>query len=170
MKDDFDIRKLRKKKKKINSRTKGNAFERKVAHMLNDRFDTTEFSRTPGSGAFATTHALPEHLKIHGDLITPINFKYCIECKKGYNKIHINNLFDYSSEFWEFMKKCEKDSEACNKYPLVIFQQDRQPILAITTTYSLTSNKTIKKIIIDNYNIYLLQDILEGWEDEAWFN
>ena len=86
MKDSYDMKKLRKKKKRINSRSKGNSYEREVCKLLNERFETNEFSRTPGSGAFATTHNLPEHLKIYGDVITPIKFKYCIECKKGYNK------------------------------------------------------------------------------------
>ena len=82
MEDKYDLTSLRKKPKRKNSRTKGNTFERHIAKTLNDRFETTEFSRSPGSGAFATTHTLPEHLKIYGDLITPQNFKFCIECKK----------------------------------------------------------------------------------------
>ena len=99
MEDNYDISKL-KKKKKVNSRTKGASFERQIATMLNKRFNTKEFSRTPGSGAFATTHNLPEHLKLHGDLITPKNFRYCIECKKGYNKENLYSLDNYRSDFW----------------------------------------------------------------------
>jgi len=101
MKDDYDLSQLRKKPKRKNSRTKGNTFERQVAKILNDRFKTTEFSRSPGSGAFATTHSLPEHLKIYGDLITPQKFKYCIECKKGYNNLNLYSLYNYSSDFLE---------------------------------------------------------------------
>ena len=93
MNDNYDVSKLRKKKTRVNSRTKGSTFERKIASMFNDRFGTKEFSRTPGSGAFATTHSLPAHLKIYGDLITPEKFKYCIECKKGYNKQAVASLF-----------------------------------------------------------------------------
>ena len=52
MEDNFDISGL-KKKKKIDSRTKGSSFERQVAKKLNERFNTTEFMRSPGSGAFA---------------------------------------------------------------------------------------------------------------------
>jgi hypothetical protein len=63
MDDIYDLKNLRKKPKRNNSRTKGNTFERQIAKILNDRFNTTEFSRSPGSGAFATTHSLPEHLK-----------------------------------------------------------------------------------------------------------
>ena len=133
MHDDYDITNLRKsEKKRTNSKAKGSRFERKIAGMFNDRFNTTEFSRTPGSGAFATTHTLPEHLQIYGDLIAPKNFRYCIECKKGYSNIKINHLLDYSSQLWNFIEQCEKDSNKCGKEPMVLFQQDRQPILAIT--------------------------------------
>ena len=130
MKDNYDISTL-KKKKRVNSRAKGSSFERTTAKLLNDRFNTTEFSRTPGSGAFATTHTLPDHLKIYGDLITPQNFKYCIECKKGYNKENLYSLYNYSSDFWKFIDQCEKDSEKCQKIPMVIFKQDRQQTLTI---------------------------------------
>ena len=126
MEDDFDISNL-KKKKRVNSRTKGSSFERSICKILNERFNTTEFSRSPGSGAFATTHSLPEHLKIYGDLITPERFKFCIECKKGYNHLNLYSLYNYSSEFWKFIEQCEKDSKKCSKIPLVIFKQDRQP-------------------------------------------
>ena len=74
MEDNYDISNL-KQKKKINSRTKGSGFERQICKMFNKRFNTSEFCRSPGSGAFATTHSLPEHLKIYGDLITPEKFK-----------------------------------------------------------------------------------------------
>ncbi len=94
MEDNYDISPLKKKKRK-NSRAKGSTFERSIAKTLNDRFNTSEFSRSPGSGAFATTHTLPDHLKIYGDLITPQNFKYCIECKKGYNNQNLYSLYNY---------------------------------------------------------------------------
>ena len=65
-----------KKKKRVNSRRKGNAFEREIAKLLNTRFNTTDFCRSPGSGAFATTHLLPQYMKVYGDLITPENFNF----------------------------------------------------------------------------------------------
>ena len=91
--DDYDLTNLKTdKKKRTNSKAKGSRFERKIASILNDRLNTKEFSRTPGSGAFATTHNLPDYLKIYGDLIAPSKFKYCIECKKGYKNIKINHI------------------------------------------------------------------------------
>ena len=173
MEDNYDIFAL-KKKKRINSRTKGNTFERQIAKLLNDRFNTTEFSRTPGSGAFATTHTLPDHLKIYGDLITPQNFKYCIECKKGYNKENLYSLYNYSSDFWGFIDQCEKDSQKCCKIPMVLFKQDRHPTLAIVPAYIHYHTNPIKYIEIIKtdlikYKIYLLEDLLKE-SDFCWLD
>ncbi len=43
------------KKRRVNSKRKGSTCERKIAKMLNEWFETNEYSRPPGSGAFATT-------------------------------------------------------------------------------------------------------------------
>jgi len=162
MEDNYDFSAL-KKKKRVNSRAKGSSFERSVAKILNDRFNTTEFSRTPGSGAFATTHALPDHLKIYGDLITPLNFKYCIECKKGYNKENLYSLYNYSSDFWKFVDQCEKDSEKCHKIPMVIFKQDRQKTLAIVPYNILYKSNNYIEIHKEEktYRVYLFDDLLK---------
>ena len=162
MEDNYDFSAL-KKKKRVNSRAKGSSFERSVAKILNDRFNTTEFSRTPGSGAFATTHTLPDHLKIYGDLITPLNFKYCIECKKGYNKENLYSLYNYSSDFWKFVDQCEKDSEKCHKIPMVIFKQDRQKTLAIVPYNILYKSNNYIEIHKEEktYRVYLFDDLLK---------
>ena len=127
MKDNFDLDKLRKKtgKKRINSKAKGSRFERKIAEFLNKRFNTTDFCRTPGSGAFATTHSLPGHLKIYGDLVTPKNFRYIIECKSGYNKEGICNLFKSNSIISDMIAQAKRDSEKSSKKFLLIIGQDR---------------------------------------------
>lgn len=132
MRDDYDLSELKsKKKKRVNSRTKGNTFERKVAAILNTRFNTDEFCRSPGSGAFATTHKLPDHLQIYGDLITPKSFKFIIECKKGYNKENLCGFFRENSEIRSFIRQALRDSIKSKKSFLVIFQQDRQQVLSI---------------------------------------
>ena len=174
MKDDYDISPL-KKKKKVNSRAKGSSFERQIAKLLNDRLGTTEFSRTPGSGAFATTHSLPDHLKIYGDLITPQNFRYCIECKKGYNNQNLYSLFNKSSEFWKFIEQCQKDSDKCDKLPMVIFKQDRQPTLLIIP-HHVELGQSQYYIQIENidtqskYKVYLFEEVLKAEPDHFWID
>ena len=176
MKDIVNLQNL-KKKKRVNSKAKGGAFERQIAKMLNEQFDTQEFSRTPGSGAFATTHQLPEHITVAGDLITPLNFKFCIECKKGYNDQTIYSLLDYNSKIWQFIEQCEKDAKKMNKVPMIIYKQDRKDILVITykdmfTTMipSITIFKdNIERLTNINYSIYKLKDIIGDYK-EKWFN
>ena len=160
MEDNFEISKL-KKKKRLNSKNKGNTFQRKVAGLLNERFRTTEFCPTPGSGAFATTHNLPEYLKIHGDLITPKDFIFCLECKKGYNKENLGSLFNPNSVFWEFWKQAKRDADKAKKHPMLVIQQDRQKILVMTDSI-LPENLNSITIIRDNcsYVIHELLDLL----------
>ena len=176
MKDILDLQKL-KKKKRVNSKAKGGAFERQMANMLNEQFQTKDFNRTPGSGAFATTHQLPEHITVAGDLITPLNFKFCIECKKGYNNQTIYSLLDYNSKIWEFIEQSEKDAKKLKKVPMIIYKQDRKDTLVITyknmfTTMipSITIFKDNKETLTSNtYSIYKLKDILTD-RRENWFN
>lgn len=134
MKDNYDLSLIRRPKRK-NSRQKGNKFENDVCKLLNKRFDTNEFCRTPGSGAFATTHTLPEHLTIGGDLITPKNFKFLIECKKGYNKdLQIPEFFSCKSWISGVLYKLLAESEKYQKKPLLIIKQDRKEELAVIPT------------------------------------
>lgn len=174
MKDNYDISPLQGTKKRKNSRAKGNTFERSIATTLNNRFNTTEFSRSPGSGAFATTHSLPEYLKIYGDLITPKDFKFCIECKKGYNKENIYSLYNNRSDFWKFIRQAQKDADKCHKEPLLIFKQDRQQILAVIP-YHINIYNTQKYIQIEDtekkhvYKIYLFNELLKE-PDHVWYS
>lgn len=169
MKDNFDLSNLRTPKKRINSRSKGSAFERKICNLLNSTFETQEFCRTPGSGAFATTHKLPEHLKVHGDLITPEKFKFTIECKKGYNKENLSSLFSSNSKLVGFINQANKDSIKTNKPFIIIWQQDRNEILCILDKYLLHDYLDIKSLIYKDYIIVRLKDLLKE-EINFWFN
>lgn len=166
-KDSFDLSKLRQKKTKINSCTKGKSFERKVLSMLNERFQTKEFARTPGSGAYATTHSLPDHMKIYGDLITPLNFKFTVECKKGYNKESISSLFNPKSNFRLFIKQAETDSQKAKKDLMLILAQDRQDILVVVREqgFSRFVSEFTDFVVLDiqktKYLILKLSDLLK---------
>ena len=169
MKDNFDLSNLKPPKKRINSRSKGSAFERKICNLLNSTFETKEFCRTPGSGAFASTHKLPEHLKIHGDLITPEKFKFTIECKKGYNKENLSSLFSSNSKLIGFINQANKDSISTNKPFMIIWQQDRSEILCILNKHIFPSYLDFKSLIYKDYIIVKLKDLLKA-EINFWFN
>ena len=170
MQDNFDLKNLiSNKKKRKNSRTKGNTFERKVCKIFNDFFETTEFIRSPGSGAFSTTHNLPEHLKFSGDLLTPKTFKYTIECKKGYNKENLGSIFNTKSDLIAFIDQAEKDSLKLNKNFLLILQQDRKEVLCLfnekkslaLSTYAENRDHVYLHISRGDYIICKLEDLLE---------
>ena len=176
MKDIVNLEKL-KKKKRVNSKAKGGAFERLIAKMLNETFETKEFCRTPGSGAFATTHELPEHITVAGDLITPLNFKFSVECKKGYNDQTIYSLLDYNSKIWQFIEQSEKDAKKTKKVPMIIYKQDRKDILVITYKHIFTTLIPSIDIFKDNidtlstktYSVYKLKDLLNDYKAN-WFD
>ena len=42
-------------------------------------------------------------------------FKFCIECKKGYNDQTIYSLLDYNSKIWQFIEQSEKDAKKLKK-------------------------------------------------------
>ena len=174
MEDSYNFEKLRKKPKRKNSKAKGSAFERKVAKILNEHFETTDFQRSPGSGAYATTHNLPDHLKIHGDLITPQNFIYSIECKKGYNNLDMYSLLDPKSKIYEFIKQAEKDANQAKKEAIVLMAQDRRDIIALIKEDSHISNQlnlNKKRIIhiLNNYILVSFKDVL-SIDSSLFFN
>jgi len=156
MKDDFDVTPL-KKKKKVNSRAKGNRFENKIAKILNERFDTKEFCRTPGSGAFATTHTLPEYLKVYGDLITPEKFKYVIECKKGYDGEQVSDLLNPKSTISNMIDQAHRDSKKSSKKFLLIIGQNRQEPVAITNQTDLPVKGWMFRGYIDDLEIAMFK-------------
>ena len=172
MKDNFDVKALKKpkKKKKINSRAKGNRFENKISKLLNERFNTNDFCRTPGSGAFATTHRLPEHLQLHGDLITPLKFKYIVECKSGYNEERICDLMNPNSNINNMIATAFRDSHKSGKKFLFIIGQDRKKPMVITNDFSLEvggdyfKGKSRGESII----MYSLEDVLNA-NDSCFF-
>jgi len=146
------------KKRRVNSKRKGSNFERKIAKVLNERFGTKEFSRTPGSGAFATTHRnLPEHLRIQGDLITPVTFPFVVECKNGYD-VQLDDLFKRKSDFKAFISQAQNDASHADKDWMVIYQKTRRMALVVVgKPYQIKP-----ELVLDgSYFIYPLNEFLK---------
>ena len=154
------------KKKRVNSRTKGNNFERACAKIFNGRFNTKEFCRTPGSGAFGTTHQnLPQYLKVQGDLITPQNFRFIIECKTGYD-VRLEDFWKPKSDLWEFIKQSKRESKADGRPWLLIYKRTRQPeLLFCEHEFPISAKLSYKNKI----NVYPFRDVLE-LPDELFFS
>ena len=159
-----------KENKRINSKAKGSRYENSVAKALNIRFETSDFQRTPGSGAFATTHTLPDYLQIAGDLITPVNFLFVIECKAGYPQIHLHEHFEKGrsvdltdfkgmSTIIKFIKQGEKEvKNSKDKEYMILYKKDYKCQLVITgRSYGITQEISIK----GKYFVYTLKDFLK---------
>lgn len=159
--DDEDLDKLLEKlekPKRVNSKLKGNRYQNLLAKKFNKKFNTDEFSSTPGSGAYATNHTLPKHLQLHGDLVTPLNFKFCIEAKHGYG-VDLYDLFKESSTLNKFIKQAKRDAKAAEKDWLLIYRKNNQKDLVILH-YSNLVPANIPKVSFGVYVIVLLDDLL----------
>lgn len=158
--DNYEISEDEFKKKRKNSKVKGNSFERKVCKILNEHFQTQEFCRSPGSGAFANTHKLPEQFKIYGDLLTPKNFKYSIEIKKGYSDISVSDIFDKKSKLWMFVRQSKSDANSGKRKWMVIWQQDRKKILCICDREDFPNVNEKDRLNFSDFSIILLDLVL----------
>lgn len=169
--DDFDLSPLVKdKSKRKNSKKKGNAFENKIAKIFNERFNTTEFCRSPGSGAFGTTHKLPQHMQVYGDLITPEKFKGVIEIKKGYNSEKFSNLFNPKSLIYDFINQAEKDLKRSNKefFLLIIGQDNLKPVVLFERGMFM-ANYSIELTLAFEFKLYTMV-LLSEFLDKDDFN
>lgn len=127
------------KKKRINSKQKGNTNEREFAKILNDRFGENKFRRTPMSGAFVggmnrgTGAFLTEEQKqaFASDIITPTNFKFILE-HKAYAEMGFWDLFNESSPINEWIKQVEGDAEFVHKKPLIIAKFNNKKRIVFT--------------------------------------
>lgn len=83
----------KKGKKRVHSGRKGKTWERDLCKALSERFGMA-FSRTPGSGGFATGGVMDEQARdmLTGDIIVPECFRFVLEAKKGY-PVDLHNLW-----------------------------------------------------------------------------
>jgi len=121
-------KKVSEKKKKINSRTKGQSAERKLVKLFSTWWGS-DFFRTPGSGAFATKgFAGIDTSSMAGDLVTTDStFPFCVESKKveGWTleQILTSNKTKIHAWWEQTVRECPPD-----KVPLLVFTKNHSPI------------------------------------------
>jgi hypothetical protein len=127
------------KKKRVNSKSKGNRSELKICKILSLHFEKL-FNRVPNSGAFGTSHILEKNARdiLAGDIITPEGFLFVLENKCGYD-IDLINLFSsedngHKKLFFDFIKQASRDAKRTDRLPMVIYTKDRRPTLACLPT------------------------------------
>lgn len=138
------------------SKLKGNTFEREISTLLNNKYQTSEFSRAPGSGAYfggqnkskaGTAHSIET---LTGDIITPLDFPYSIECKSyspqtGPNFYAIITGQDRTLDKW--IAQAESDASKKNKQPLLFIKITRKGTYFVTRTSSIKSPISVPSTI-----------------------
>lgn len=128
------------------SKRKGNGFESDTAKFFNKIFNCSEFARSPGSGSWMGKSnaikrkgiAIEAQMTLRGDLITPSDFPFIVECKvHSTNPIYHQMIANNDIKLDEWIKQVEYDSEQDgSKYPLLTFKSPRKGIFfAIPKTF-----------------------------------
>ena len=141
-----DLNKKREKKKKIDSKSKGARGENSVIKILTQRFNQP-FSRVIGSGNRWSQANLSEEAKLvlTGDVVTPTNFKFCIESKNGYNDVDLcNALNNGNATLDEFMSQAQKDASRVNRKPLICWKKNRMGCICFLKQDDLPDFKEFK--------------------------
>lgn len=113
---------------KINSRTKGNKFERDVAKWF-QKWTGYEFGRVPSSGGLRWKKTD----NITGDITCTDDkhsrrFPYSIECK-FYNELKFEHILlgNKSCKIMGFWEQCKSDAARANKVPMLIMRYNQMP-------------------------------------------
>lgn len=159
------------KKKKINSKKKGNRVELELTKLLTAKFGK-QFSRSIGSGNRGWQVAnLPSHAKetLTGDICAPEDFKWVIECKGGYeDKIDLNGIFNGNACLDAFIKQSEHDAAESNgKRSLIIWKRSRKPFLAMAKIWCGLPDACF--INYRGWYIMELQWLLDNKPLDFWF-
>ena len=128
------IKEKKKRKTKVNCKTKGSSFERKIANLFKKHWGVVAY-RTPSSGAY-TSRNVSQALKdaTVGDVVIEELPELVIECKNYYS-LHFTSWFKESPQkesIWSFWCKLKKEAEEFNKIPLLICKEENSPIVVIS--------------------------------------
>lgn len=120
--------------KKTNGKQKGNAFERKIANYLSERFKEytgveKSFQRSASSGAFfggknqSRVEQYSEELHNFGDILCPESFKYVIEAKFYKTPFSINSIIMQSSkQLDDWIEQSEQDASNASRESLLVIK------------------------------------------------
>ena len=170
--------------KRIKSGKKGKRVELELVKALNSRFevllknnpDWGQFSRSIGSGnRWGQNVVLSRAAKdtYTGDVTCPMNFRFVLESKGGYNDVDLYAALEGSNSTLDsFLKQVEDDSERSNRMPMLIWKKDRKPRLAFLKTKDLpskSSNAFPCRFIYNEWSGVLFDDLMKQ-SDEVFFN
>lgn len=119
---------------KVNGKSKGNTFERKIANLLSDRFKEItglekSFRRASDSGSFfgGSNQARKETYDLSkatfGDIIVPDNFNFSIECKHYKTAPSFKSIVEGKVAQWNlWLSQAEQDASNSGKKVMLIIK------------------------------------------------
>ena len=158
----------------INSKNKGNAFERKIAKLLSERFAEktgieASLRRNADSGSFfggknkARVGVYDTEKATMGDLICPSAFRFTIECKHYKEPPSFLSMLKQDNKtFDKWLEQAEQDAESAGKLSLIIAKFNNVPemVLIRSSLYPQEFNLQYK-----GFAIVLLEDFLSLGDD-----
>jgi hypothetical protein len=116
----------------VNSKNKGNTFERKISKILSERFEehtgiAAAFRRNIDSGSFfgasnqrrIETHGT-EHANF-GDILTPEDFKFAVECKHYKTPPTFGAIIKGEYKLFDtWIDQAKQDAENAGKFWMII--------------------------------------------------
>jgi hypothetical protein len=129
----------------MNSKNKGNSFERKIANLLSSRFELKTgikkaFRRNADSGSFfggsnqKRLETYDTEKASLGDVICPQTFVYTVECKHYKSAPLFKNIMQQECKEWDgWIKQAEQDSQNSGKKMLLIIKYNNVDEIVIAT-------------------------------------
>lgn len=158
------------------SNDKGFSFERKVAKILNTRFSSIldgkdGFVRNLGSGArfggknSTKIGSLQDEHKLVGDISTPPDFKFVIECKHYKDSPTFRAVLNEQISQWDgWIKQVETDAKSVSKVPMLVIKYNLiNEFVMLPSSVLLISTFSYK-----GYGVIKLKDLLNA-EDSFFF-
>lgn len=162
------------------SKQKGNSFERKIAKVFSEKFKhkyggKDSFRRNLTSGGFfgggnaSRKESIIENHQVDiGDIMTPPNFKFTIECKFYKNAPTLASLFkgNKTLDAWIEQAKLQKDT-AQKEFLLIVKWNGLQEMVILEPRvmlgYPLKNFISYKNLYIVAFEDILSIDALEFW-------
>lgn len=161
---DQDARKEKARRTGKKSKTKGNVFERWIAHQLSDATGK-KFHRTPSSGG----SGLAAGFRLAGDVVTDDrNWQFCIEAKARQGWI-LENLFSEDSAVWSWWRQACREAKTVAMEPLLVFKRKMYGpyvMMTLESLHRLTQGRSIKQAIVfttsgEQVSVFLFSQFLD---------
>jgi hypothetical protein len=126
----------------VNSKNKGNTFERKIAKALSERFKErtgidNSFRRNIDSGSFfggknkTRTETYDLEKATMGDLVCPSAFKFSIECKHYKDAPSFLSILKQDNKTLDrWLEQAQQDAVGCDRMALVVAKFNNVPEMA----------------------------------------